>query len=75
MKKVLLSLLFLFVFNAIQAAKYITFCYWTVSAITETVDKNGVTEYSVNYKGATYVLTFDQYTDLMDGKDITLKIG
>lgn len=56
------------------ASTYITFCYWTVSSITEAKDKDGNIEYSVNYKGNIYILSWDQYCDLMDGKDITLKI-
>ena len=78
MKKVVVSaLIFLASLNmalANEATKYVTFCYWTVSAITEAKDKEGNVEYSVTYKGATYILTWDQYTDLMEGKDITLKI-
>lgn len=78
MKKVVVSILvFLASLNmalANEAAKYVTFCYWTVSAITEAKDKNKNIEYSVVYKGIKYILTKNQYIDLMDGKDITLKI-
>ena len=78
MKKIVVStLIFLVGLNitlASEAIKYVTFCYWTVSAITEAKDKEGNIEYSVTYKGATYILTKSQYIDLMDGKDITLKI-
>ena len=79
MKKVVVSILvFLASLNMAlasnEATKYVTFCYWTVSAITEAKDKEGNIEYSVIYKGVTYILTWDQYTSLMEGKDITLKI-
>lgn len=78
MKKVVVStLIFLVGLNmtlASEVAKYVTFCYWTVSAIIEAKDKNKNIEYSVVYKGIKYILTKNQYIDLMDGKDITLKI-
>lgn len=53
--------------------EFVTFSYWEVS-ITESKYRDGRVEYSAHYKGKEYVLTWDQYQDLLAGKDITLKI-
>lgn len=74
MKKYIFTLIMVALSLNVYASTYVTFCYWTVSSITEAKDKNGNIEYSVSYKGNTYILNWDQYCDLMDGKDITLKI-
>lgn len=74
MKKYIFTLIMIAISLNVCASTSVTFCYWTVSAITEAKDKEGNVEYSVNYKGKTYVLNWDQYCDLMEGKDITLKI-
>lgn len=74
MKKIIMALCLLSASISVSAESYVTFCYWTVSSITEAKDKDGNVEYSVNYRGATYILNIDQYNDLLAGKDITLKV-
>lgn len=56
------------------SVKVVTFSRWECNAITESKYRDGRIEYSAHYKGKEYVLTWDQYCDLMAGKDISLKV-
>ena len=71
MKKIVLCLAIVMQ-GAMCHAEPVTVCKWTVTAITESVDTEGNTAYSVHYKGKTYELTLSQYEDLMRGCDVVL---
>ena len=49
----------------------VTFSKWECS-ITESKYRDGRVEYSAHYKGKEYPLTWDQYQDLLAGKDISI---
>ena len=51
----------------------VTFSKWECS-ITESKYRDGRVEYSAHYKGKEYVLTWDQYQDLLAGKDISIPV-
>lgn len=67
MKTLLICLLIVF------TSEFVTFSRWEC-AIIESKYKDGRTEYSALYKGKEYVLTWDQYCDLLAGKDVTIKV-
>lgn len=65
--------LFICLITAI-ASNFVTFSKWECS-ITIGTYKDGSVDYTAHYKGKSYPLTFDQYTDLMNGKDLTFKVA
>lgn len=72
MKKLIFTAL-LFIFLPISmSGKVIVFSKWECS-YSESVYRDGRVEYSAYYKGKTYILTTDQYYDLIEGKDIVIK--
>lgn len=74
MKKFFMALCLFSASVGVSAESYVTVCYWTVSAITEAKDTEGNVAYSVYYRGKSYPLSLEQYCELMDGKDINLKV-
>ena len=56
---------------ALAFVSVVTFSKWECS-ITESKYRDGRVEYSAHYKGKEYILTWDQYQDLLAGKDISI---
>ena len=63
---------FIFCICFFCSSNFVTFSRWECS-LTESIYKDGRVEYSAHYKGKEYILTWDQYQDLLSGKDITVK--
>ena len=58
---------------ALTIISVVTFSKWECS-ITESKYRDGRVEYAAYYKGKQYILTWDQYQDLLAGKDISIPV-
>ena len=71
MRKLVILALLACVVSAMFARKRVA-CYWTVSSITQTIDRDSNIEYSVHFYGKRYDITPLQHDSLMKGYDIVL---
>lgn len=72
MKRIIVSICVFLSCVSLSAESYVTFSKWEVSSICVS-ERKGEVLYSVIYKDVEYFLSWDEYSDLMDGKDITKK--
>ena len=71
MKKLVVVALLACVVSALFARKRVA-CYWTVSTIVQTIDKDSSINYAIHFYGKRYDITPLQHDSLLEGHDIIL---